>query len=124
MVNLGVVAIGRIVLEVYTPRVGHHALGLLMTVGVISAVAGALFAVLQDDLKRLLAYDTISQMGVLMVGLASGTAAGAAGATYHLVDHALFKSLLFLCAGAIVHMTAATKLSEMGGLVAATRCWP
>jgi multicomponent Na+:H+ antiporter subunit D len=116
MVNLGIVAIGRIVFEVYTPSVGHHLLGLLMTIGLMSAVGGALFALLQDDLKRLLAYDTISQMGVLVVGLASGTAAGAAGASYHLVDHALFKALLFLCAGAIVHMTGATNLSEMGGL--------
>jgi multicomponent Na+:H+ antiporter subunit D len=116
MVNLGIVAIGRIVFDVYTPRVGHYVLGLLMVIGLVSAVGGALFALFQDDLKRLLAYDTISQMGVLTVGLASGTGAGLAGTSYHLVDHALFKALLFLCAGSIVHMTGATKLSEMGGL--------
>jgi len=115
MVNLGVVAIGRIVLDVYTPAVGHHVLGLLMVLGLISAVGGALFALFQDDLKRLLAYDTISQMGVLVVGLATATVGGVAGAGYHLIDHALFKALLFLCAGSIVHMTGATKLSEMGG---------
>jgi hypothetical protein len=63
-----------------------------------------------------LAYDTISQMGVLTVVLATGTAGGLAGTSYHLVDHAMFKALLFLCAGSIVHMTGATKLSEMGGL--------
>jgi multicomponent Na+:H+ antiporter subunit D len=116
MVNLGIVAIGRLVFEVYTPRVGHDVLGLLMVIGLVSAVGGALFALFQDDLKRLLAYDTISQMGVLVVGLATGTAGGLAGASYHLVDHAMFKALLFLCAGSIVHMTGATKLSEMGGL--------
>jgi multicomponent Na+:H+ antiporter subunit D len=116
MVNLGIIAIGRLVFEVYTPAVGHHVLGLLMGIGLVSAVGGALFALFQDDLKRLLAYDTISQMGVLTVGLATGTATGLAGANYHLVDHALFKALLFLCAGSIVHMTGATKLSEMGGL--------
>ena len=116
MVNLGIVAIGRIVFEVYTPRHRPRPLGLLMVIGLVSAVAGAFFALFQDDLKRLLAYDTISQMGVLVVGLATGTAAGFAGASYHLVDHALFKALLFLCAGSIVHMTGATKLSEMGGL--------
>ena len=116
MVNLGIVAIGRLVFEVYTPAVGHHVLGLLMGIGLVSAVGGSLFALFQDDLKRLLAYDTISQMGVLTVGLATGTATGLAGASYHLVDHALFKSLLFLCAGSIVHMTGATRLSEMGGL--------
>ena len=116
MVNLGIVAIGRIVYEAYTPHIGHDVLALLMGLGLLSAIGGALFALFSDDLKRLLAYDTISQMGVLLVGLATGSASGIAGATYHLIDHALFKALLFLCAGAIVHMTGATKLSEMGGL--------
>ncbi len=73
-------------------------------------------ALAQDDLKRLLAYDTISQIGVLIVGFASDAPAGIAGATYHLVNHGLFKALMFLCAGAIVHATGVTKLSEMGGL--------
>jgi multicomponent Na+:H+ antiporter subunit D len=116
MVGLGIVAIGRIVFEVFTPHIGHDILGLLMVIGLVSAVGGGLFALFQDDLKRLLAYDTISQVGVLTVGLASGEAGGLAGTSYHLVDHAMFKALLFLCAGSIVHMTGATKLSDMGGL--------
>jgi|SRR5579863_606067 len=116
MVNLGIVAIARIVFEVFTTSHGHDVLGLLMVLGLVSALGGALFALVQDDLKRLLAYDTISQMGVLLVGLSTGTSSGLAGASYHLIDHALFKALLFLCAGSIVHMTGATKLSEMGGL--------
>jgi multicomponent Na+:H+ antiporter subunit D len=66
-----------------------------MVFGMISAVGGALFALVQDDLKRLLAYDTISQMGVLAVGLATGRAAGLTGTSYHLINHALFKSNLF-----------------------------
>ncbi len=85
-----------------------------MTVGLISALLGAVMALAQDDLKRLLAYDTISQMGILAIGLGTGTAPGIAGAVYHLVNHALFKSLLFLCAGAIVHRTGLTKLSRHG----------
>jgi len=85
-------------------------------VGIISALLGAVMALAQDDLKRLLAYDTISQMGILAIGLGTGTAPGIAGTVYHLVNHALFKSLLFLCAGAILHRTGLTKLSEMGAL--------
>jgi multicomponent Na+:H+ antiporter subunit D len=115
MVNFGIVAIGRLVFSVYW-QAGRTALNLLLVAGLISAVGGAFFALFQDDLKRLLAYDTISQMGVLAVGLATATASGLAGTTYHLLNHALFKSLLFLCAGAIVHATGATKLSEMTGL--------
>jgi multicomponent Na+:H+ antiporter subunit D len=115
MVNLGIVAIARLSFQVFDPR---HApvLGVLMVLGVVSALVGAVLALAQDDLKRLLAYDTVSQMGVLAIGLATGTAAGVSGATYHLFNHALFKSLLFLCAGAIVHGTGLTDLSKMGGL--------
>jgi multicomponent Na+:H+ antiporter subunit D len=116
MVNLGVVAIVRVALQVFGPVGGRPVLGLLMGLGVVSAILGAVMALAQDDLKRLLGYDTISQIGVLAVGFASDAPAGVAGATYHLVNHALFKALLFLCAGAIVHSTGITKLSEMGGL--------
>jgi multicomponent Na+:H+ antiporter subunit D len=115
MYNFGIVAIARLVFQVF--GVGRTPiLGLLLTMGIISALLGAVMALAQDDLKRLLAYDTISQMGILAVGLGTGTAPGIAGAAYHLVNHALFKSLLFLCAGAILHRTGLTNLSDMGGL--------
>jgi len=115
MVNLGVVGIARLALQIYGPA-STPVLGLLMVVGIVSALLGAVMALAQDDLKRLLAYDTVSQTGIMIIGLATGDPAGIAGGVYHLVNHALFKSLLFLCAGAIVHRTGATKLSEMGGL--------
>jgi len=116
MDSLGVLAIARVVFQIFGPGAAP-VLGLLMTLGLISALLGAIMALAQDDLKRLLAYDTISQVGIIVVGLAAGNPSGVAGAAYHLVNHALFKSLLFLSAGAIVHRTGATKLSEMGGLV-------
>lgn len=115
MVNLGIVAVARIAYQIYGGS-RLPILGVLMVIGLVSALAGAVLALAQDDLKRLLAYDTVSQMGVLTAGFAVGSAAGAAGATYHLVNHGLFKALLFLCAGALVHRTGATKLSDMGGL--------
>ncbi|MCA1689821.1 MAG: Fe-S-binding domain-containing protein, partial [Actinobacteria bacterium] len=116
MVSLGVVAIARIALQIYGPVGGRPVVGLLMAIGVASALAGAVLALAQDNLKRLLAYDTISQMGVLVVGFATAVPAGVAGATYHLIDHALYKSLLFLAAGSILHATGHEKLSELGGL--------
>ncbi|MBS2961423.1 Fe-S-binding domain-containing protein [Actinocrinis puniceicyclus] len=120
MVNLGVVAVGRLAFQVFpTSRV--PILGVLMVIGIVSALTGATLALAQDELKRLLAYDTVSQTGVLAIGLATRSASGIAGSTYHLVNHALFKSLLFLCAGSIVHRTGITKLSELGGLL---RRWP
>lgn len=116
MVNLGVFAIARISLQLFTAHTAPTLQGLLTVLGAVSAVLGAVLALAQDDLKRVLAYDTVSQMGVLLVGFATGSQDGIAGATYHLVNHALFKSLLFLCAGAVVHATGLEKLSDMGGL--------
>lgn len=114
MVDLGVVALARIRLQLFPflPSLPT----LLTGLGVASALLGATMALLQDDLKRLLAWDTVAQTGVMATGFASGTAAGVAGAVYHLVNHGLFKALLFLCAGAVVHSTGVTLLSDMGGL--------
>jgi len=97
--------VGRLLFQVFEPGREGHALGLLMVVGVISVVRGAALALAQDDLKRLLAFDTVSQMGLLAVALASGSIEGVTGAAYHLVNHALVKSLLFLCAAAVIHTT-------------------
>ena len=114
MVNLGIVALARLGLLVF-PDV-HALLDLLTALGIASAVLGALLALVQDDLKRLLAWDTVSQMGVLTAGFASRTEDGVAGAVYHLVSHGFFKALLFLCAGFVVHATGVTRLADMGGL--------
>jgi multicomponent Na+:H+ antiporter subunit D len=116
MVNLGVVVMARLSLQIYGPTSARPLLGLLTTLGAASAVLGAVMALAQDDLKRLLAYDTVSQMGVLLVGFSAAHPPAVAGATYHLINHAVFKALLFLCAGAIVHATGFTHLSEMGAL--------
>jgi multicomponent Na+:H+ antiporter subunit D len=114
MVDLGVIALARLSLQVF-PDV-PHLLELLTGLGIASALVGALLALVQDDLKRLLAWDTVSQMGILVVGFASQVREGVAGAVFHLVNHGLFKALLFLCAGGVVHATGVTKISEMGGL--------
>lgn len=116
MVNLGVVAIVRLALQVFGPDTGHRMLGLLTGLGIASALLGATMALAQDDLKRLLAWDTVSQVGIMIVGFASAEPEGVAGAMYHMINQGLFKALLFLCAGTVVHMTGLTKLSELGGL--------
>jgi multicomponent Na+:H+ antiporter subunit D len=116
MVNLGVISLARLALQVFPRSAASHLLGLLTTIGLASAVLGAVLALAQDDLKRLLAWDTVSQMGIVVAGFATADPHGVTGAAYHLVNHALFKALLFLCAGSIVHATGLTKLSEMGGL--------
>ncbi|MDQ2706259.1 MAG: Fe-S-binding domain-containing protein [Actinomycetota bacterium] len=119
MVNFGIVAIVRLGYQVYG-FAEVSILPVLTVIGAISALLGAILALAQDDLKRLLAYDTVSQMGVLAVGLGTATTSGVGGAVYHLLNHTLFKSLLLLCAGAVVHITGQTHLSRMGGLARRT----
>jgi multicomponent Na+:H+ antiporter subunit D len=115
MVNLGLIGIARLALQVFAGT-RLPVLGALMVVGLVSAVVGAALALAQDDLKRVLAYDTVSQVGVIVAGFATGNATGVTGAVYHLVNHALFKALLFLCAGAVVHRTGQTSLRALGAL--------
>jgi len=93
---------------------GISALDIIAWIGGITALLAALIAVQQDDIKRILAYSTLSQLGymVMAVGLAAPTAA-----MYHLTTHAFFKALLFLGAGAVIHsMHHEQDIWKMGGL--------
>lgn len=98
----------------------------LLAFGVVSAVVGVAFALGQHDLKRLLAYHSIENIGIILIGMgvaligqASGNRTmmllGMAGALLHVVNHALFKGLLFLGAGAAIHATGTREIDLMGG---------
>ena len=83
-------------------------------IGAITAVFAALIAVAQDDIKRILAYSTISQLGYMMIGLGVG---GVAVGMFHLITHAFFKALLFLGAGSVIHgCHEEQSIRRMGGL--------
>ena len=83
-------------------------------VGSITALLGALIAVAQTDIKRILAYSTVSQLGYMMMGLGTG---GPAVAMFHLITHAFFKALLFLGAGSVIHGCHDVQdIRRMGGL--------
>ncbi len=83
-------------------------------IGAITAVFAALIAVAQDDIKRILAYSTISQLGYMMMGLGVG---GVAIGMFHLITHAFFKALLFLGAGSVIHGCHEEQdIRRMGGL--------
>jgi formate hydrogenlyase subunit 3/multisubunit Na+/H+ antiporter MnhD subunit len=77
---------------------------------------GVIMAMAQDDLKRLLAYSSVSQMGYVLAGVALGTYLGAFGGLFHLLNHALCKALLFMCVGAVMYATGARRIDELGGL--------
>jgi hydrogenase-4 component F len=88
----------------------------LVALGVFSMLVGILLAMAQDDLKRLFAYSSVSQIGYVLAGVGLGTYLGAYGGLFHLLNHAIFKALLFMCAGAIIFATGRRRISELGGL--------
>ncbi|MGA9753156.1 MAG: proton-conducting transporter membrane subunit [Acidobacteriota bacterium] len=90
----------------------------IFSVGVacVSIVLGILMAIAQDDLKRLLAYSSISQIGYVFAGVGLGTYLGIYGGLFHAVTHMLAKALLFFCAGAILYRVGIRKISDLGGL--------
>ncbi|HEK85524.1 MAG TPA: NADH/ubiquinone/plastoquinone (complex I) [Candidatus Aminicenantes bacterium] len=110
----GVYALFRIIYSVIgmTPVMSQ----VLMALGTISMVVAAFLALGQKDIKRMLAYSSISQVGYIVLGLAIGTPLGIAGGLFHLFNHAVAKGLLFLNSGSIQHITGTRNLEELGGL--------
>jgi NADH-quinone oxidoreductase subunit L len=92
-----------------------YALAFVGTIACITMLIAAFLAVVQDDIKRVLAYSTVSQLAYMMAGLALGERGYTAG-LFHLFTHAFFKALLFLGAGSVIHAVHTNNMSEMGGL--------
>ena len=89
---------------------------ILIWLGAIMAFYGVIFAVLANDIRRLLAYHIISQVGYMVAGVGIGTALALNGSAAHAFSHILYKGLLFMGAGAVLYMTGKSKLTELGGL--------
>jgi NADH:ubiquinone oxidoreductase subunit 5 (subunit L)/multisubunit Na+/H+ antiporter MnhA subunit len=85
-------------------------------IGAVTLLVGALFSLEQRDLKRLLAFSTVSQIGYMMLGLGIGTPLAIAAGLFHCLNHGLFKGALFLCAGAVQHVTGTRDMDRLGGL--------
>lgn len=101
---------------------------LILVLGAVSGVAGVIFAIGQHDIKRLLAYHSIENIGIILMGIgvslmgvSNGIPAlvvlGMSGALLHTLNHAVFKSLLFLGAGAVIHACGTRDIDRMGGLI-------
>lgn len=91
-------------------------LEVFIVLGCISMLVGVLLALYQWDYKRLLAYHSISQVGYIVLSLGLGTPLGILGGLFHLINHSIFKSLLFLTSGAVEYATGTRDLQKMGGL--------
>jgi NADH-quinone oxidoreductase subunit L len=91
-------------------------LTLIAWVGALTALLAATLALAQTDIKRVLAYSTVSQLGYMMAALGAGTHAAAAAGFLHLLTHGFFKALLFLAAGAVIHAVGTNDMRQMGRL--------
>ena len=89
---------------------------LLVFIGSVSMFVCVTMALAQHDFKRLLAFHSISQIGYVLTAVGLCTGLGFSAGLYHAMNHTLFKGLLFLCAGAVLHQTGTTNLDELGGL--------
>jgi NADH-quinone oxidoreductase subunit L len=109
MVAAGVYLVARVY-----PLMSTNALEVVAWVGALTAIFAALVAVAQDDIKRILAYSTVSQLGYMMLGIGVG---GVSVGVFHLIAHAFFKALLFLGAGSVIHgLMGEQDIREMGGV--------
>ena len=114
--SIGVYALCRIFFNVLGLGAVTPILNLLIILGILSMVGGALAALGQRDFKRLLAYSSISQIGHIIFAIGLGTPLGFLGALFHLVNHSVMKSLLFLNSGAVVYSTGERDMKKLGGL--------
>lgn len=114
---------GSVFLSSFTTKVAVYSLirifagtELLMGFGCFMALYGAAYALMENDMRRLLGYHIISQVGFMVAGVGVGTAMAINGAAAHAYSHILYKSLLFMCAGAIIYATGIRKINQLGGM--------
>lgn len=117
---------GSVFLSAFTSKAAIYALArgfpgweILIVAGAVMALYGAVYALLANDIRRILAYSIISQLGYMVASIGIGTEAALNGAAAHAFNHILYKSLLFMATGAVLYATGRSKLSELGGLARA-----
>ena len=111
---LGIYLLARVSLEFFTMTETLQMV--LLAVGAVTIVGAVMMAMVQHDLKKLLAFHAVSQVGYMVLGIATGSLIGIAGGIFHMINNAIYKSCLFLGAGAVEKQTGTTELDKLGGL--------
>jgi multicomponent Na+:H+ antiporter subunit D len=101
---------------VYTLIRGFAGWEILMFVGCFMAIYGIIYAILENDMRRILAYSIMNQVGFMICGIGIGTAMALNGAMAHAFAHIIYKALLWMSAGAVLYMTGKSKCTDLGGL--------
>lgn len=116
-VKIGIYCLIRVVYSVFSTEMFLliNSRNILLVLGVVSLLFGASMALAQKDLKRLLAYSTINQLGIVLIGLGIGTELGLTGALFHVLNHAIMKSTLFFCAGIMIAETGTREVQGFSG---------
>jgi formate hydrogenlyase subunit 3/multisubunit Na+/H+ antiporter MnhD subunit len=114
---LGIYFLARISLDLFILTPDHWVSTVLMAVGAATILLAVMMALIQKDYKRLLSYHAISQVGYMVLGIGTGVPVGIVGGLFHMINHAMYKSCLFLTGGAVEKQAGTTDLEKLGGLV-------
>jgi NADH-quinone oxidoreductase subunit L len=113
---LGIYFLSRIVLDFFALNPGSWLSIMLMVLGAATIILAVMMALIQKDYKKLLSYHAISQVGYMILGIGTAVPAGMIGGIFHMINHAMYKSGLFLTGGAVERQTGTTDLAKLGGL--------
>lgn len=113
---LGIYFLARLSLDMFRFSAASWVSVFLMVLGSVTILLAVAMALIQRNYKRLLSYHAISQVGYMILGIGTATPAGIVGGLFHMINHAMYKSCLFLTAGAVERQTGTTDLNKLGGL--------
>ena len=111
---LGIYLLSRISMDLFVMNPAMNTM--LMVVGAFTIVAAVMMALVQHNMKRLLGYHAVSQVGYMVLGIGTGTILGIAGGMFHMLNHAIYKSCLFFTAGNVEYRAKTSELDKLGGL--------
>jgi NADH-quinone oxidoreductase subunit L len=113
---LGIYLLARISLDFFELKVRSTMSLVLMIIGAATIVLAVFMALIQKDFKKLLSFHAISQVGYMILGIGTAIPIGIAGGIFHMINHAMYKTGLFLSSGSVEHRTGTTELKKLGGL--------